>query len=88
MRILATDNLEGGAPRADEDEQLPVIVEGNVVGHKTRKKHGLPGFSIGSLRQRCDRLKGEPRSGESQAQSVKSRQNLSDDGPFIEELGA
>ena len=84
---MATDNLEGEARLAVEGKQEPVQVEGKVVRHKNRKKHGLPSFSIRSLRQRCDRLEVEPRSGESQAQSVKTRQNLLDVGPFIERVG-
>ena len=65
-----------------------MYVEGNVVGHKTRKKHGLRSFTIRSLRRRGDRLGGEPRLGESGAQSVKSRQNFLLDGELVvEELG-
>ena len=75
VRILVSDNLEDGAPRAVEGKQEPVQVEDKVVRHKTRKKHGLPSFTIRSLRRRCDRLGSEARLGESGSQLVKSRQN-------------
>ena len=59
VRILSTDNLEGDAARrAVEGEQWPVYVEGKVVPRQARKKHGLPSFTISSLRQRCDRPEG------------------------------
>ena len=62
-------------------------MEGKVVGHKIRKKREAPSFTIRSLRRRCDRLEGEPRFGESEAQPVISRQILLDGELFIEELG-
>ena len=59
VRILSTDNLEGeAARRAVEGEQGPVYVEDRVVPRQVRKKHGLPSFTIGSLRQWCDRPEG------------------------------
>ena len=56
VRILVSDNLEGEARLAVVGKQEPVQVEGKVVRHKNRKKHGLPSFTIRSLRRRCDRL--------------------------------
>ena len=75
VRILSTDILEGeAARRAVEGEQEPVYVEGKVVRRQARKKHGLTSFTIRSLRQRCDRLKGERLLGEFEPQSVESPQ--------------
>ena len=75
VRILSTDNLEGeAARRAVEGEQGPVYVEGKVFPRQARKKHGMPSFTISSLRSGATGLRGEPLLGESEPQSVESRQ--------------
>ena len=82
-----TTSKDGAARRAVEGEHEPVYMQAKVVGHKTRKSDRLLRFTIRSLWQRCDRLGGESRLGESEAQSEKSWRNALHGKLYIEALG-
>ena len=66
----AADNLEAEATRRSvEGDQEPVISQGKVVGHRTKKSDTLLMFMIRTLRERSDKMERERRLRESQARS-------------------
>ena len=64
----AADNLEAEATRRSvEGDQEPVMSQGKVVGHRTKKSDTLLMFMIRTLRERSDKMERERRLRESQA---------------------